>query len=245
MQQSIRPKKTSLLVAQRIVKEITEANKQPGDRLDPEHIMLETYGVGRGTLRESLRILELQGVISLKPGSGGGPIVQRPDATVLADSLTLLLGFEKEPFTTIIEARTALEPVMARLAAERGTEEQLEEMRENVEKLKANVADDVIFHAETERFHSIVAAASGNSIFNYLISAMIGIMDGSTVGITYPMPEKQLSAQIHEDIYVAIRDRNPVLAEKLMRSHIRAHADFTNTNFPSAVKSPIVWTAAG
>src|SRR5215213_11372004 len=94
MTNSIRPQKMALIVAQRIVRDIERQGLGPGDKLPPERMMMETYEAGRGTLRESLRFLELQGVISLKPGPGGGPVVQQPDATTLATSLTLLLQFE-------------------------------------------------------------------------------------------------------------------------------------------------------
>ncbi len=67
-----RPQKTALLIAQRIVQYIDQNNLGPGDRPPPERIMMETYEAGRGTLRESLRFLELQGVLSFKPGPGGG-----------------------------------------------------------------------------------------------------------------------------------------------------------------------------
>ena len=64
--------KTAMIVARRIVRDIDRLSLQPGDKLPPERVMLEEYQVGRGTLRESLRFLELQGIISLKPGPGGG-----------------------------------------------------------------------------------------------------------------------------------------------------------------------------
>src|SRR6476620_12570986 len=91
---SERPQKTALLVARRIVGDIRRNGHVAGDRLPPEVSMLEKYRVGRGTLRESLRFLELQGVITLKPGPGGGPVVQKPDASNLATTLLLLLQFE-------------------------------------------------------------------------------------------------------------------------------------------------------
>src|SRR4051812_39401907 len=95
---SIRPQKTAMLVAQRIVADINRRGNTFGDRLPPERAMLEEYNIGRGTLRESLRFLELQGVISLKPGPGGGPMVERPDGTSLATALSLLLQFHNTPF---------------------------------------------------------------------------------------------------------------------------------------------------
>src|SRR5579863_4724994 len=82
--------KTATIVARRIVRDIDRLSLEAGDKLPPERVMLEEYQVGRGTLRESLRFLELQGIISLKPGPGGGPVVERPEATSLATSLMLL-----------------------------------------------------------------------------------------------------------------------------------------------------------
>ena len=63
-----RPPKAAMLVAQRIVRDIVPGGLRPGDVLPPERAMLATYETGRGTLREALRLLEFQGVITLKPG---------------------------------------------------------------------------------------------------------------------------------------------------------------------------------
>ena len=72
---AFRPQKTAILLAQRIVGEITDQNLAPGTLLLPEREMLQRYGVARGTLREALRFLEIQGVLTIKPGPSGGPTV--------------------------------------------------------------------------------------------------------------------------------------------------------------------------
>src|ERR1700710_1676577 len=86
-----RPPKTAMRVAQRIVDDVVRGGATTGSSLPPERIMLETYEIGRGTLREALRLLEFQGVITLKPGPKGGPVLVRPDATHLATTLVLLM----------------------------------------------------------------------------------------------------------------------------------------------------------
>ena len=58
---STRPPKAALLVAQRIVQDALRENRKPGDLLVPERTMVEKYGAGRGTVREALRLLEVQG----------------------------------------------------------------------------------------------------------------------------------------------------------------------------------------
>src|SRR6266436_372851 len=133
---SVRPPKTAMLLAQRIVADINRRGNTVGDRLQPERVMLEEYDVGRGTLRESLRFLELQGIISLKPGPGGGPVVEQPQASSLATSLMLLLQFSDAQYRVVAEARVALEPMMARLAAERMTPESFAELSETVKAME-------------------------------------------------------------------------------------------------------------
>ena len=71
--------KRALRVAQAIVHDIEADARQVGDRLPPEHDMLARYEVARATLREALRFLELQGVLHLQPGRGGGPVVAQLD----------------------------------------------------------------------------------------------------------------------------------------------------------------------
>ena len=79
--------------------------------------MLETYETGRGTLREALRLLEFQGVIALKPGPGGGPILLTPAPSHLASTLQLLMQLNQATYRSIVEVRTAMEPMTSQLAA--------------------------------------------------------------------------------------------------------------------------------
>ena len=71
----------------------TAAVSRPGDKLISEQKMVERYGVARGSLREALRFLELQGVLRIKSGPGGGPVIDTPNAHHFASTLALLLQF--------------------------------------------------------------------------------------------------------------------------------------------------------
>lgn len=236
-----RPQKTALLVAKRIVEDIARRGNTVGDRLPPEHLMLAEYGVGRGTLRESLRYLELQGVITLKPGPGGGPIVQQPGSGALAATLSLLMQFENAPFSTIMEARAAMEPSIARLAAERMSPEQLAELQRNVDATRAGVAGGSTFTDDSERFHALVARGSGNALFGYLFDAMLGILAGATMGVEYPRRQRDHTCRIHEEIYAAIADRDAQAAHDLMALHISDHHTYLHKRFRSALEQPIRW----
>jgi GntR family transcriptional repressor for pyruvate dehydrogenase complex len=238
---SLRPQKTAMLVAQRIVADINRRGNTVGDRLPPERVMLEEYGVGRGTLRESLRFLELQGVISLKPGPGGGPVVQQPDASSLATSLTLLLQFANAPFRTIAEARIGLEPMMAQLAAERMSDVLLQDLKFSVDNMHEHLDNQSVFLEENKRFHDVIAHGSGNALFGNLIDALLGILDGSAIGIDYPEIRRAAVHKAHLKIYEAIASHDPAASAEAMNDHIQQYVKYAEKKFPEVLDAPIVW----
>jgi len=242
MPTSLRPQKTAVLVAQRIVADIQRRGNKAGDRLPPERVMLEEYNIGRGTLRESLRFLELQGIIVLKPGPGGGPVVQQPDGSGLATALTLLLQFENAPFRTITEARTALEPMMAQLAATRMSDDQLAALKYSVDHMLDKVGDESVFLEMNKRFHDIIAHNSGNALFGHLIDTLLGMLDGTAIGVDYPEHRRMAVHKAHAAIYEALAARDPAAAASTMHDHILEYANYVERKFPEVLNTPISWT---
>jgi len=230
-----------VLIAQRIVADITSSGKGPGDRLPPEREMLDEYGVGRGTLRESLRFLELQGLITLKPGPGGGPIVQQPDGMSLATSLTLLLQSGRAPYSTIVEARLGLEPIMASLSAQRMDREALARLQESVDMMGSHLADQDAFLEANKQFHEIIAHGSGNLLFGHLVDAVIGILDGSSIGVDYPEVRRKAVHKAHATICDAIVAGKPDDAAQAMQHHVEEYGRYIARKFPDVLSSPITW----
>ena len=243
MTNSIRPQKMALIVAQRIVRDIERQGLGPGDKLPPERMMMETYEAGRGTLRESLRFLELQGVLSFKPGPGGGPVIEKPTAENLATTLTLLLQFDDARYRVIAEAREAFEPVMAQLAASRITPEGLQSLEQTVTDMAEGIEDVEAYLDANRRFHNVIAWASGNALFGHLVEVMGGAMDisGAAQGIEYPVKRRQAVLRAHQEIFEAIRDSEPEQAEKSMRTHIDEYLVYASRKFPDAMEKPIRW----
>lgn len=236
-----RPPKAAMLVAQRIVRDIGRAGLRPGDLLPPERAMLQAYETGRGTLREALRLLEFQGVIALKPGPGGGPILLTPAAAHLAGTLQLLMQLNQAPYRMLVEARAALEPVLSGLAAGHAGAEALAELSGSIARARENPGDREAFRDSAKRFHEVIAWSSGNVVFAYVVDAVLGILDGTAIGIDDHGGRPAAVLRAHEEIYAAISGGDAGAAAERMREHIESHARQARRKFPELLEQTVTW----
>jgi GntR family transcriptional regulator, transcriptional repressor for pyruvate dehydrogenase complex len=236
-----RPPKAAVLLAQSIVQDTFRERLKPGDMLLPERTMLERYKTGRGTLREALRLLEFQGVISLKPGPRGGPVLQDPDASHLASTVILLMQLKHAPFRSIVEVRSALEPMTSSLAAVRMTDEDLSALEDSVFQMRDELDNQRSFLAASTRFHDLIAWSSGNALFGYIVDSLLGIMDGSAIGIDYPPHRRTAILEAHIEIFEALKSRDPDVAEERMRRHIEEYERYAERKFPHLLDEVIPW----
>jgi GntR family transcriptional regulator, transcriptional repressor for pyruvate dehydrogenase complex len=238
---SHRPKKTAILLAQRMVTEIADHHLEPGTPLPPERVMLERYGVARGSLREALRFLEIQGVLTIKTGPSGGPIVSRPDSKNLASVLAMMLQLEHAKFNEILEARQVMEPPLAGLAAERMTDEQIEVLHQSVVRMRTEIEDGEAFLDENQHFHELIADAAGNHVFALFISSLNWISDASVLGVSYPIEARRSVCKEHGRIHQAVADRDADRAAAAMRVHVGDFAAYVRKQFPQAVEAELTW----
>jgi GntR family transcriptional repressor for pyruvate dehydrogenase complex len=236
-----RPPKAAMLVAQRIVRDVVRGGLKPGDLLPPERTMLEKYETGRGKLREALRLLEFQGVIALKPGPRGGPVLLDPDASHLANTVVLLMQLKEAPFRTIVEVRSALEPMISSLAATRISDEKIKDLASTIDQMRDNLDDQHIFLEANKRFHDIIAWSSGNPLFGYIVDSLLGIMDGTVIGIDYPAPRRVAILKAHDGIFQALKAHDAGASEERMRVHIGEYVTYAERKFPELLDQVIRW----
>jgi len=236
-----RPRKTATLLAQRIVSEIADRNLPPGEALPPEREMLEQYGVARGTLREALRFLEIQGVITIKTGPGGGPIVGRPESRHLASTMAMMLQLTHTSFRSVLEARVVLEPALARRAAERIDDAGLDVLHESLVAMREHIDDVDFFREENERFHELIAEAAGNPVFALLITSLNWISDGTPLGVEYPLESREAVCKEHARIHQAIARRDPDRAAAAMAVHLGDFTTYLERRYPQVMNAPLRW----
>lgn len=227
------------MLAQSIAAEIQRRGLGAGEKLLSEQKMVERYGVARGSLREALRYLELQGVLRIKSGPGGGPVIQTPDGGHFASTLALMLQFVGARFRTIIETRWVVEPGIAALAAERATAEDLAALRACLSAMRGALADGRRFAEESRRFHDLLAFASGNPLFRFLVPALHWISDGA--GVDYSAVERKRILRGMQDILAAVAAREAVVAYDLTRAFFGASLAYLDRAHAELMERPLRW----
>ena len=237
----IQTQKKSALVAQQIVNEITTHQLKPGDRLAAEAEMCAAYGVGRSTVREALRLLESQGVVTIKTGPGGGPVLAEFDAGFLAANIALHLQLTGATFRDVMHARLVMEPAIAGAAAEHGDPKTVEALRAVLDETHRPDSDSTSLVGGSANFHDIVAAGSGNPFFEYLMLAFHRITEPFAQRLPYEGARRKKLVNDHEEITDAIAAGDRDRAITAMRADILEAVRHAEKVAPQLLDERIDW----
>jgi GntR family transcriptional regulator, transcriptional repressor for pyruvate dehydrogenase complex len=235
-----RNEKVALRVARLIVRDIVERGLVRGDALEAEARMLERFGISRASLREALRILETHGLITIKPGPGGGPSVGTADSRDFGRMATLYFQVLGVDLGSVIEARLVIEPVMAGLAAERKDPELIGQLQANIE-AHQTADDDATWLRVTQEFHAMVCGMSGNPLLNLLARSLKDIYTDRVAGFVFPEENRDHVRKTHAEIADAIVDGDAETAERLMRDHMATLAEFFEERHPGLMDELVDW----
>ena len=237
--------KISERVARHIVADISQRGLQPGDRLPNEAEMLAAFGVGRASLREALRILEVQGLVTIRPGPNGGPILSTSSASARAFGhlATLHFQFSQATFRHLIEARELLEPTLAAEAATRQDGDGLAALKAALDAEAAEQNGGANPNVGSPDFHRAIVAASGNRVLGLFAEALAEILRERLPQRVQFMEARADVHREHAAIANAIFTANAKKAERLSRGHIEAFSKlYVEEQEPGYLDSIIDWT---
>lgn len=235
-----RIEKVASQVARAIAKDIADRQLSPGTALEPESIMIERYQVSRASLREALRILETQGLISIKPGPGGGPLVSDVSSQDFGRMATLYFQVLGITFREIVEARLLLEPVMAGLAAERDDPDAKARLGE-VARAGWHADDNADWLRISDEFHAHVLSMSGNRTLNLLARSLKDVFTDRVSGLLFPPEDRDHVRTVHDAIAKAILRQERSKAQRLMEEHMREYATALEARYPTVMDELVDW----
>ncbi|MCU1460453.1 MAG: GntR domain protein [Acidimicrobiales bacterium] len=158
----VRPAKTAVLVAAAVRDRIVRGELREGDALPPEAELSEQFSISRPTVREALRILESESLISIGRGVRSGARVHLPSREVASRHTGLVLQVAGTTLAEVYEARACLFSAAARLLAERRTKSDLRDLRAAVAGLRELVDQPAEFLAAAASFNLLVLELAGN-----------------------------------------------------------------------------------
>jgi DNA-binding FadR family transcriptional regulator len=228
--------KTSEVVALEIVRDIVRNNMQPGDRLPLEAEMLVQYRVSRSSLREALRLLEVQGLIGIRPGPGAGTVVGRVLPGNLSRTLTLHLHMLGANYDDLLEAWVETEPVLARLAAQNPDRAMVRE------KLAPFLEEDHDWAVrEGLRFHDILAELANNQVLALTLRSVGFIVAEQVLTSVERGVLEDHIVHHHRKVAEAVIAGDADLAANRMRDHIRQEVEEFKAFWPLKVGEKVQW----
>jgi GntR family transcriptional repressor for pyruvate dehydrogenase complex len=191
---------------------------KPGDRLPSERELADRFQVGRGSLREAMRALELQGMVVSRPGSG--TFVSAESLEHLASIIVSTLTEANRNLANIFEVRHLLEPHIASLAAERATDQDCDRMDVAIDDQERQITDGETGVEGDTAFHFALAQGTHNSALVKVISTISDILAQSRDHAMQSPGRPQRSMASHRQILHMVRSRNSEGARKAMEHHI-------------------------
>lgn len=216
-----RPRSADVLINE-ITSMVSRGRCKPGERLGSEQDLIQRYGVSRAVVREGLRVLERDGLVTVKPGPSGGIFYSLPDVEPLTRFMDLYGAVHDVTPEDLVEARMELEVVTTRLAAVRADEDDLADL----ERLNRTWVDllgggDTDAQAKINvQFHIALTRAAHNPVFVAFMDALEGLLYETALAPEYPDRRLDYVVYSHEYILQHVRGRDPNLAGAAMRHHL-------------------------
>jgi GntR family transcriptional repressor for pyruvate dehydrogenase complex len=207
--------------AERIRELVAEWGIEPGDRLPPERDLAVRLGVGRTSVREGLRSLEVMGVVEIRPSRG---VFLKGDAAApLNGFIRSWLSAHRGSLQALVELREALETQAAALAASRADGDDFHAMRKALSAQRAafDGDDHTAFVEADDAFHDAIARAAGNGLLRRALTSVaqeIRVYKLATARIGVEARRRPLAD--HAAVIAAIEAGDVAAAREAMRTHI-------------------------
>lgn len=237
-----RVRKVAEVVARMILDDAERLGLEPGDPLMPETKMMEVYSVGRASVREALRILEVQGLVSIRTGRRGGPVLERLKIRSVGGSLKLYLQQRHATYGDVLDAREALEPQLARRAARMATPAHQARIRHLSRQIdEVDPGDHAQLGVGAHRLSAAVGTASENPALSVLTQALRDIYSWRVHDwFTDRTLWEGLLGQFRH-LALAIDCRDEEAAEEAMRRAIDQEAAYAHRRFPEVLAERVRW----
>lgn len=224
--------KLSDQIAEDLRRTIAGDKMVPGDRLPNEKALMEHYGCAKGTIREALKALEVEGLIAMQSGPNGGPEIQPSSLEIAIQQLRQYMHFQTLTFQNVYEVRKSIEVALAQSVMGKLTDKDYRRLEENIE-ICVNANRDgnraVGRTAETE-FHDILCDASDNPLLIFICRFLNSLLRDLVSFRSQSLKEHELfgdhNVASHIALVEAFKRHDKQAAARIMEDHMCCAEDF-------------------
>ncbi|WP_030599248.1 FadR/GntR family transcriptional regulator [Streptomyces fulvoviolaceus] len=205
---------------------------EPGSRLGTKEALRGLCSVSVGTFNESLRLLQSRGLVTVRPGPGGGIFKAEPSPMVRLGNSVLALDAQQTDVSDAVRIRDALDPLLIEDALWHASPADIAELRLRIDAMASAVdsADPVAFVHANWQLHARIAAISPNALLRSLYKNLLDLIEAHTLEVL-PGGEQPLGEyiaqrhELHRDLVDALDRRDREDALRLIREHNTTSTD--------------------
>jgi GntR family transcriptional regulator, transcriptional repressor for pyruvate dehydrogenase complex len=205
------------IVYEEIKSRIKQGTWKSGDQIPTVFMLAEEMGVGVSSVREAIRVLAKQKILSVEQGRGTFVAKDLESRVSPSERVDFL---EKATMLQLTEARLIIEPELAYLAAENASDEEITMIQKAANGMNEKVSKNKDFFDEDMEFHFLIAKVSRNEVLMHMINAIKDLLVDSRRKTMKIKEVNKRSAHFHVLIADAIAQKNPTQARTLMKTHI-------------------------
>ena len=208
-----------------------------GDFLPKQDDLMEQFGVSAPSIREALRVLETEGLVTVQRGNVGGAVVHAPSADKVAYMLGLVLQHQAVPIRDIATTLQRLDPACAAECAERPNRRRtvVPLLRANLRESKKVLAEQHLYASAARQFHEIMVTNCGSPTLSLVVGTLESLWTGHVMSLSAPgttiparrttLEARQASWDEHAELLDLISAGDPEGAARLAHKHLTSHDD--------------------
>jgi DNA-binding FadR family transcriptional regulator len=247
---NLRFQRLAELVADRLRERILRGDLEDGDLLPKEEELRAEYPVSKPSLREAMRILEAEGLITVRRGNVGGAVVHRPTPANVAYTLAMVLSANRVDITDVARALREVEPSCAALCAGRPDRAKsvIPKLRSLQKEAMANVDDLMAATSLSRRFHESLVSLCGNETLIIMVGALEALWSSHETGwasrtsspARVPVEERRVALDAHQQIIDLIAAGEAASVRDLVAEHLAEVQQYPSVPPGSATIDPVV-----
>ena len=231
----IRVERTYEALANHLREQILRGEIAPGAVLPNERELSDQTRLSRGSVREALRILEAEGLVTTRTGRSGGRVARLPGAEGVRRSLDFFIRGQQVEFAAVLETMEALEPALAALAAKHRNPKDIETLEEISREMADPSIDTARYLALNAAWHLAVARASHNALLIAVMQALGPRLHDPHVEDFISPEMRKIVLGAHDRVQRALVEGDVEAARRRMARHLHAYRETVERVGPETV----------